>query len=250
MTKSFHSQFGEDRLLYEFFGRKTTGTCVEVGANDGVRDSNTRFFEDLGWSCVLVEPNPELCREIRLTRTSRLFECAASSAPGTMTLHIARGAERSHGVSALGERGAQHVRSFGFETVPVEVCVRTLDSLLEEAEVVAPLDFVTIDVEGHEIDVLRGFDLERWRPEFLILEDNENFGNDLVRDYLRERGWVPVRRTGVNDWFVSVGSRWDERTARMSYSKARRAARLRARLANLPGAKKLHSIMKSILGAK
>ena len=55
---SARAQFGEDLLLAEHFGHREQGTYVEVGAHDGVRNSNTYLFEQRGWSGVLVEPDP------------------------------------------------------------------------------------------------------------------------------------------------------------------------------------------------
>ena len=50
--------------------------------------------------------------------------------------------------------------------------MRTLDDILEQAEAPMPIDFVSIDVEGHEVEVLSGFDLARWRPRLILVEDH------------------------------------------------------------------------------
>jgi FkbM family methyltransferase len=202
----FYSQFGEDRLLALHFKDTTPGLCVEVGANDGVNDSTTYHFEVSGWECVLVEPNPALCEMISSTRRGRLFECAASSQAGTAVLNIAVGPARAHGVSGLGpdQAAKQRIESLGFSMKTLQVPIRTLDDMLEEVSSKRPLKFVTIDVEGHELDVLKGFSIERWRPEILILEDNANFQDPAVRTYLRRFGYVPFRRTGVNDWYAPL----------------------------------------------
>jgi hypothetical protein len=54
----------------------------------------------------------------------------------------------------------------------IEVPVRTLDSLLDDAKAPKPIDLLSIDVEGHELDVLRGFDFARWQPRLILLEDH------------------------------------------------------------------------------
>ena len=79
----FFSQFGEDKILFEICHRKTSGFCVEVGANNGIDDSTSLFFENIGWKCILVEPNPSLCKEIREKRKALLYECAASNRTDT-----------------------------------------------------------------------------------------------------------------------------------------------------------------------
>ena len=206
---SFHSQFGEDVVLATLYSHKPRGVCIEVGANDGVHGSNTLHFEKRGWQCVLVEPNPMLCAEIRANRRAILFECAASNQAGSATLHIAQGAWRADGMSTISAKGEDHERIArqGFSTQPVEVRTCTLDSLLEQIELAGPIDFVSIDVEGHELSVLEGFTLERWKPAILILEDNSDSSDATIRDYLSARGYRRFRRTGVNDWFAHESNR-------------------------------------------
>src|SRR5262249_34889134 len=58
------------------------------------------------------------------------------------------------------------------------------------------------DVEGHELEVLRGFSIEKWRPTIMLIEDNSDFANTAVCDYLRRFGYVRFKRTGVNDWYA------------------------------------------------
>jgi FkbM family methyltransferase len=213
----YYSQFGEDRILARVFAGRPRGVCVEVGANNGVDGSTTLHFEEIGWDCVLVEPNPELCRELRHRRTARIFECAASASEGVATLQVAVGTPLAHGVSTLGdETAALHLsRHFGFETRPVEVQTRTLDSILEEADLRAAIDFISIDVEGHEAELLKGFSTDRWRPTIIIVEDNS--WSAAVRLRLRDQGYVRVNRTGVNDWYVRATNQqlggWIQRLA-------------------------------------
>jgi Methyltransferase FkbM domain len=95
----------------------------------------------------------------------------------------------------------------------IEVPVRTLDGILEEASAPAGFDFLSIDVEGHELDVLRGFDLARWRPRLILLEDHVA---DLSKHrYLQARGYRIVRRYENNGWYVPADadvpcfSRWE-----------------------------------------
>lgn len=209
MEPLYYSQFGEDRLLEKLFKGKVQGVCVEVGANNGVDGSTTLYFEERGWDCILVEPNPVLCDELRARRKAQLFECAASNTPGTAILHVAVGAEQSHAVSALGDEGkaAQILQEHGFRTEPVEVVTRRLDDILNEARPSGGIDFISIDVEGHELELLRGFSLDLWRPAVLIVEDNAPLWESAVADYLKAQGYVRFRRTGVNDWYAHVSNR-------------------------------------------
>jgi hypothetical protein len=80
------------------------------------------------------------------------------------------------------------------------VPVRTLDDVLQEAKSPAPIDFLSVDVEGHEIKVLLGFDFARWRPRLILIEDH--VGNLDRHRFLQGSGYRLVRRAGNNGWYV------------------------------------------------
>jgi FkbM family methyltransferase len=208
VMQRFHGQFGEDRILADMFPGAGPWTCVDVGANDGVTGSVSLYFEQAGWSCVLVEPNPELCARLRRERTSFVFEGAASSVHGVATLMLAEGAELSHAVSSI-EQGAQtSIERQGLSVRAVDVRTAPLDTILEEAGAKpGEIAFVSIDVEGHELAVLKGFTLSRWRPRILVIEDNSLLFGNGVRHALASEGYVRFRRTGVNDWYAARSDR-------------------------------------------
>jgi FkbM family methyltransferase len=202
-----HGQFEEDRLLQGIFGDRVVGYCAEVGAYDGRTGSATYLFEQRGWHCLLVEPIPRLVEEIRKHRTGKVVNCAASDREGTARFLIAEHVEQ---MSTL-ERAPDHlawIEQVGGAVRETTVRTATLDSLLDEAAF-PELQFVTIDVEGHELAVLEGFTLERYRPRIVIVEDNSESGDPRasrgdprVARHMAEHGYVPFRRTGVNEWYA------------------------------------------------
>jgi len=200
---TFYSQNGEDQGLARLFGA-APGLCVEVGAHDGIDLSNSYYFEQRGWTCILVEPNPELCAQIRKHRPgARLFECACSRTAGQAVLFTGRGPQSMFSTLETAEWPVG-----GRDSIEISVTVRTLDSILEEAGV-QEIDFVSIDIEGHELQALQGFSLDRWRPRIVILEDNSDLRDRAVADFMRAAGYLRFYRTGVNDWYARPGeSRW------------------------------------------
>jgi hypothetical protein len=95
----------------------------------------------------------------------------------------------------------------------IDVPVRTLDDILAEAGAPEGFDFLSIDVEGHELDVLSGFDIGRWRPRLILLEDHVA---DLSKHtYLTGAGYRIARRYENNGWYVPKDadvpnfSRWE-----------------------------------------
>ncbi len=181
------------RLIAAFFGNRK-GYFVEVGANEPRERPQAWHLEQAGWTGVLIEPQPELAAKLRAARSSQVFAVACSSpddAGKTLPLHVAGP------LSALDrDRMAPGASP---ETV-IEVPVRTLDSVLAEAGSPPGFDFLSIDVEGHEIEVLRGFDISRWRPRLILLEDH--VGDLSKHRFLTAAGYRIIRRYENNGWYV------------------------------------------------
>jgi len=187
----------EMRLIAAFFGNRK-GYFVEVGANEPRARSQTFHLEQAGWTGILIEPQPQLAAQLHAERKAKVFAVACSSpenAGRMLPLHVAGP------LSAL-DRG--RMAPGAVPDAVIDVPVRTLDSVLEEAQAPAGFDFLSIDVEGHELDVLRGFDTARWRPQLILLEDHVA---DLSKHRaLRAAGYRIVRRYENNGWYVPRGS--------------------------------------------
>ncbi len=196
----------EKLLVREFFGG-SRGFFVEVGANDPRQGSQSWHLEQGGWRGVLVEPQPDLAARLREARSAKTFAVACSSprnAGRMLTLHLAgplSGLDRTRLAYGATPEGT------------IDVPVRTLDDVLTEAGAPTPLDFLSIDVEGHEIEVLRGFDFSHWRPRLILMEDHVS--NLSKHRFLRQARYRLVRYMDNNGWYVpndaAVKFGWYER---------------------------------------
>lgn len=161
--------YGIDEQLEQMLPREG-GTFFEAGAHDGYTQSNTYYLERFkGWSGVLVEPIPELRERCRTRRPRSRVLGAALVGPETdapeVTLHF------GDLMSTLDDRGhaAEGLSVAGRTPYEVRVAAKTLDAILDEAST-GPIDLMVLDLEGHELDALRGLDLERHAPGHLLLE--------------------------------------------------------------------------------
>lgn len=192
----YFAQFGEDRLLWQLFGGKRDGFFIEVGANHPTLGSQTCFLERQGWRGILVEPLPQNCRLLREQRPgSRVFQLAlaAPEQRGQATFYVATEMDTLSGLRPDDERSY----------TKLEVEVRTLDDVLAECDP-PRIDLLSIDVEGTELEVLRGFSLERYQPAVLLLEDH--LQSLKLHRHVCSRGYRPVKRTDCNTWYVPRGA--------------------------------------------
>lgn len=195
-----HGQFAEDRILQEIFGDRAEGYCVEIGAYDGRTGSASYLFEQRGWHCLLVEPIPALVDEIRKHRACTVVNCAVSDREGTATFFVAENVEQMSTLDLTPDH-REWIEQVGGSVREITVRTATLDSLLAEAAF-PEIQFITIDVEGHEMAVLEGFSLELHKPRIVIIEDNSLDGNPRVAGHMSDHRYVHFRRTGVNEWYA------------------------------------------------
>ncbi len=204
----FRSEWGEDTLLYDLFRGQASGVYIEVGALDGRRNSVTWVFEALGWTGLLVEAIPERCEECRGCRPgSFVIHAALGSAGSTGKTTFIVPVEQEHQLSGYREHEGmqtEHVKVLehaGAKTRRVEVDLITMDDALARGGF-DRVDFASIDVEGAELDVLRGFNLNRFRPRVLVIEDLTMGDDATVTNHLRSCGYRPVLWIGANQVYA------------------------------------------------
>ena len=163
-----YAQRYEDLYLMRCFGEQAPGFYVDIGAGHPVYDNVSFAFYLRGWIGITVEPNPWLAQLSRAVRPrDRHIEALVGAASGEATLHLVRD---YHGLSTMiAEHAEAALREFGKRsdaiTAPLmtlaEVCARGAD---------ASFEFLKIDVEGAEQDVLGGGDWGRYRPKVVVVE--------------------------------------------------------------------------------
>ena len=193
-----YAQNAEDVVLNRAFLGQEQGFWVDVGASHPTRDSVTRHFSDLGWSGVNVEPllaDFELLQRQR-TRDANL-RVGVGATPGTLDFHVVPDAPA---MSTFSAEQVTWIEKAGFRTEVTQVPVVTLDALLAEHAAGRTIDFLKVDVEGFEGEVLGGVDWTRWRPRALVVETRPPI--DPWEERLLAAGFERTQWDGINKFFV------------------------------------------------
>jgi FkbM family methyltransferase len=162
-----YAQNLEDYHLDLVFGGQASGTYVDVGGGHPVADNVSFWFYLKGWRGLVVEPQQKLADAYAHVRPrDHTVSCLAGRADGEAEFHVV---DRLHGFSSTVREHAAGAGNFGADFKTIRLPVRTLSGLIEEAGL-KTIDFLKIDVEGAESEVLAGLDLERFRPRVILIE--------------------------------------------------------------------------------
>ncbi len=162
-----YAQHLEDYHLSSVFGDRDTGFYIDVGAGHPVADNVSCWFYLRGWRGIAVEPQPELARLYAFVRPRDISACCVlGRETGEATFHAV---ERLHGFSTMVTEFAEKATTFGAGYETRRVPMESLASLCAKHDV-GEIDFLKIDVEGAEGEVLAGNDWTRWRPKIIVCE--------------------------------------------------------------------------------
>ena len=162
-----YTQNMEDYHLSLAFAGQRTGSYIDVGAGHPIADNVSFWFYKRGWQGIVVEPQPNLIELYARLRPRDIRVCGLiGSRCGTADFHVF---DRLHGLSTTIEIFARAASAFGAEYQTVRLPMITLAKLCDDHNVTA-VDFLKIDVEGAEADVLLGGDWRCHRPKVIVIE--------------------------------------------------------------------------------
>ena len=158
------AQYGQDLFILRCMNFKENGFFVDVGAYDGLLFSNTYFMEKfLNWRGICIEPNPASFSRLKEIRLSTCLNYAVSDFEGTMQLPK-----------------TYEFRSDALEThlttddEKVDVPVKTLTKILDENSCPTEIDYLSIDTDGFDLNVLKSIDFNKYKIKYISIEHNHD----------------------------------------------------------------------------
>lgn len=188
-SKISFSQNGEDIILRNFISKKN-GFYIDVGANHPFRFSNTYYFYLLGWKGINIEPNPEMIKKLNKYRKRDInIETGINDKKSSLTYYYFNDPalntfSKDRANSLIKEATYKNI---GEKKIRVNTLKNVLDQYLPKNQEV---DFISIDVESFDLNVLKSNDWQKYSPKFVLVEELE--GTRDVENYLKKLNYLKV----------------------------------------------------------
>lgn len=193
-----YSQDGQDIYLQNtFFKDKTDGFYVDIGAHDGISLSNTYIYEKLGWSGICIEPLPEIYNLLTLNRSCKCINgvvsdintpyvdfCYIKGAPEMLSGIIENYTEK-HKLRIIEECKAR-----GSSKQKIKVKNYNFSEVINNVNI----NFLDIDTEGNELNILKTVDYNKYNIQVIAAEDN--IGTGELQSFLISKGFNYITRVG------------------------------------------------------
>lgn len=204
MARKYYGQSGEDFLVWHLFEGVSNGVYLDVGAHDGVKRSNTVSFEVAGWKGMCIEPHPFYFAKCRYHRPKAIVvhAAAASADKENVPFYTTEFGALSTLNKEMGPFFKEHFNCFS-SFKEVKVPTRKVDTLLAQHKF-THLDFVSIDVEGSEMEVLKGFTIPKYNPRALVIEAVVPSGRPVLVDYMKTLGYICALQIGDEFFFCKT----------------------------------------------
>ena len=195
----YYSQHGEDFLVNKIFGNKKNGYYVEIGCLDGIEFSNTYYFEKNGWKGTCIEAHNDFIVPLRKNRpNASVVHCAVGEADKkSVTFYANKIGSLSTVDKSEEERWKTNYKQYfsGFEEQKVPM--RTLTSIFDELKL-GFIDFVSLDIEGYEVNALKGLDFIKYRPAIFVIEYKDEIHKQQLEEILFKYNYHYILKLGCN----------------------------------------------------
>lgn len=204
----YYSQLGQDKFIDDYLDHKESGIFLDIGASNGIKYSNSLFFEQSrNWSGICIEPGLKEFEELNKIRKSININACISDYDGVAKyLHIEGYAMELSGlVDDYDERHKQRIVSeiekHGGNANQVTSNVFKLQTILDKHNLY-DIDYCSIDTEGSEFNIVKSIDYDKTNIHLFSIENN--YGDTEIQKYLETKGYSLLTKLHFDDIFVKV----------------------------------------------
>ena len=205
LHRMLYSDLGQDFFAYVVSNYSNNGFFVEIGAANGIHSSNSLFLEKLGWTGLLVEPGKNWQTSLKANRKSSIsqFVVADRSQKKVLFYEAEAGNLSTFNEYINFDGGLKNRRKRKI----YEVQTLSLQDLLNQYKCPSQINFLSIDTEGSEFEIIQDFDFSGYKIDFVCIEHNYNINREKISEKMEKSGFREIfyGQTNFDSWFVNNG---------------------------------------------
>jgi len=195
LGNNMYAEFGLDRAIKkDYVAHINKGVLVEVGAAHPDLLSFSKLFREAGWRCISIEPNPYFVN-FHKEKGNEIYQYACADYvednadfQATQWGYLETDLLTYESFSSIKIKQEYiDTQDFQLEIENIKVDIKTLDLVLEEAQLDQEIDILIIDTEGWELEVMKGFNHNKYKPKIIILENYLDL--DSYTEYMNSIGY-------------------------------------------------------------
>jgi len=199
----YYSQYNQDFYIDELLKGKNNGVFIDIGAWDGVRYSNSYFFETKrNWTGVCVEPLSYEYKKLIKNRKCECFNIAISTKDGIedfiMINHPEGGGMLSGLANKYNKAHMKRVNNFKDKIKRIKVKCKTFNNLFYDVGLFN-IDYCSIDVEGPDFEILKSIDFNKFDIKTFSIENNYK---DNIKDFMHSKNYTLIKKLGCDEIYL------------------------------------------------
>lgn len=204
LRKKSVSQLGQDLWVLDKTGYKRNGYFVEFGATDGVLLSNTWLLEkEFGWRGICAEPNPKFFEQLKNNRNCIVSNQYIGRISGEEVEFILAGAYGSSKKFSVVDEHREKRRNYFDAGYVMKTVSISLHDFLKQHQAPIDIDYISVDTEGSEFDLLIDFPFEKWNIRLFSIEHNNSVYRDDIFKLLKKNGYLRTE-CAWDDWYEKI----------------------------------------------
>ena len=201
-----YSQWGEDFFINSFFKNNNNGIYLDIGCFHPYMYSNTCLLHKKGWSGVNIDINPTSIDLFNIIRPNDINICAAiSEKKKDFKVYLD---DPFSPVNTIDEKFYESLKKSFFKNKKIlTVKSKTIEEILDVGKIKGTIDFINIDAEGLDFDILKQINLSKYRVKLLSIETHNVDGSktqyfDSIKKFLEEKSYSIFKRVGPTTLFA------------------------------------------------
>lgn len=206
MGKKSYSMLEEDLVIDKLSDYKKRGFYVDIGANDPVRFNNTKRFYDKGWCGINIEPNINKFNKLKMQRPKDInLNFGIANREGELKFFNMN----VDTISTFSEKEAKKHQKEGFKIVSCnKIKIKHLSTVFAKYLSSKKIDFMSIDTEGYDLEILKSNDWNKYRPDLICIEfpPQETSDNHKKDIFLKAVDYVKIYQNDLNAIYKNLRS--------------------------------------------